>query len=419
MSPSKIQDFGVQCQYMPNLEPIMDNSQTYIPRNIDVAIQQTLARKKSILLLGPRQTGKTTLVNHLESDISISLIQPAVRNHYEREPSSLAEEIEAKYEIENKKPLIVIDEVQLVPELLDVAQDLIDRDIAQFVLTGSSARQLRKAAHMNLLPGRIVYFRLAPFSLSEIPHEDSIEDLLYYGSLPGIVNTESHEMKGVDLQSYVEVYLEEIRAEAVVRNVASFGRFLELAASESGNLVSMRKLSEEIGVAHTTISSYYQILEDCLVVEKVEPLIKTKVRRKLSKSPKYLFFDLGVRRLAAKSGVSLPEKYLGQLFEQFVGLELIRQCQQQTGVRRLYYWRDTKGPEVDWVLEVEGKYIPIEVKWTASPKEKDARHLQTFLQEYDNCERAYVVCRVPRARKLGENIYAIPWQALRDSSLLS
>lgn len=175
---------------------------------------------------------------------------------------------------------------------------------------------------------------------------------------------------------------DEIREEAAVRNIGAFVRFLELAASESGNIVNFNKLSQEIGVAHATIAGYYQILEDCLVAEKIEPLTYTKTRRKLTKSAKYLFFDLGIRRLAAEEGVQLPQKILGQLFEQFIILEFIRRARMLVNKFKVFFWRDHSGPEVDLVLEKDNEYIPIEIKWTTSPLFADCRHLKIFQQEY-------------------------------------
>jgi hypothetical protein len=169
-------------------------------------------------------------------------------------------------------------------------------------------------------------------------------------------------------------------------------------------------------VAHTTIAGYYQILEDCLIAERIEPLFKTKMRRKLMKTPKYLLFDLGVRRLCADEGTQMPTKNLGMLFEQWVGLELLHYARLSEKRVKVYFWRDANGPEIDWVLEKEGRYIPIEVKWTDRPTLADAKHLALFKQEYPEFEVAYVVCQAPRKMKLADKIYALPWQEL--SSLL-
>ena len=384
----------------------------YINRLLTTQLIAALERGKSILLLGPRQTGKTTLIKQLSYDFYMNLAVPAQRLKYEKAPELFTGEIEALAEnFSSRSPLVIIDEVQKVPLLMDAIQDLIDRKIAQFVLTGSSARKLRHAHQINLLPGRVVVLYLSPLSIDEMLTPFAVEDLLYYGSLPHIALEKNLDNKNIDLSSYVTTYLEEeVRAEAVVRNMGSFARFLELAASESGQLVNFSKLSQEIGVAHTTIAEYYQILEDCLIVERVEPLLKSNLRRRLTKTQKYLFFDLGVRRLCAHEGVSLPKEYLGRLFEQLIGLELIRCSRLFSPQIDILFWRDSQGPEVDWVIRKQNLYIPIEVKWSSHVTLSDAKYLQSFLSEYENTQNGYIICRVERKIKLADRIYAIPWQ---------
>lgn len=385
----------------------------YIPRLIEEPIRRAIRRNKSVLLFGARQTGKTTLINRFDASLSLALIKPEVRQRYERSPDLLAGEVEALSDATSaKRPLVVVDEVQKVPALLDVVQDLIDRSRANFILTGSSARKLRRGAAVNLLPGRVATLRLDPFSLREVPARDISERLLY-GSLPGMLAVPDLSDREIDLESYVVTYLEEeVRAEALVRQVGEFARFLELAASESGNIVNLRKLSQEIGVSHTTIGTYYRILEDCLIAERVEPLTRSATRKKLTKSEKYLFFDLGVRRLAAREGAKLSRDTMGRLFEQFIGLELIRCAHATRRALAIRFWRDPDGPEVDWVIDDEGTYTPIEVKWTDSPQGSDARSLDTFLAEYPSAKAGYVVCRVPRRVQLSRRVTAIPWHAV-------
>lgn len=177
----------------------------------------------------------------------------------------------------------------------------------------------------------------------------------------------------------------------MVRNVGVFARFLELAAAESGYIVHFTKLSQELGVSHSTVQSYYQMLEDCLILFRINPFLKTKTRRQLVKSSKYIFFDLGVRRAAAGEGLSLPETQLGRLFQQWVGLQLLYLTRNQLPIAHLYYWRDQNGIEVDWVLEIDQKIIPIEVKWTAHPRPAELSHLRIFMKEYQ-CSIGYVIC---------------------------
>lgn len=387
----------------------------HLKRKIAPSIQHALHRGKSVLLLGPRQTGKTTLIHQqIEHDIYYSFIQPAVRQAYEREPSLLAGEIEA--EIQQKKlrdPIVVIDEVQKVPLILDVVQDLIDRRIARFILTGSSARKLKRGANINLLPGRVVLLHLDPLSLNEMSQPlPSLSTLLLYGSLPGVFTENSISDKDIDLNTYVKTYLEEeVRAEALIRNIGHFAKFLFLAAGESGNLMNFNKLSQEIGIAHTTIANYFQILEDCLLVERIEPLTHSSTRSRLSKAAKFLFFDLGVRRLCAEEGANLPLTTMANLFEQFVGLELIRNARLQNALVKILYWRDHAGPEVDYIIQQNSHYIPVEVKWNERPTKKDCRHLELFLKEY-NATKGYIVCQTPKRFLLAENIIAVPWQEI-------
>ncbi len=384
----------------------------YIERAGAALVQAALRRKKSVLLLGPRQTGKTTLLKRLKSDLFVTLMEPSERQRYEKNPGILKSEVASLKPRNGDRPLVVLDEIQKAPILLDVIQGLIDQSKASFVLTGSSARKLRRGADVNLLPGRVVAIRLDPLHLREDPSR-GLENRLLYGDLPGITQIRSPKDKETDLASYVTTYLEEeIRAESIVRNLASFARFLELAAAESGQIINLRKLSQEIGVAHTTIADYYQILDDCLIAERVESYSESKTRKKLTKTPRYLLFDLGVRRLAANEGTRPPKDRWGQLFEQWVGLELIRLSRNKVPHPTLRFWRDPDGPEVDWVLQSDGRLTPIEVKWSTAPSLRDTRHLEVFLREYPAAKRGYIICQTPRRFKLSASFEAIPWQDL-------
>ena len=386
-----------------------------LPRIMEARVRRVLERGKSVLLLGPRQTGKTTLLQLLQPDLLLNFLRPEVRQRYERAPQLLGAELEALAgRSRRRKPLVALDEVQRVPELVNVVQDLIDRRLARFVLTGSSARKLRRGTGVNLLPGRLVPLRLDPLSLAErVP--PSVEESVIYGSLPGIALTGDAAAREEDLRAYTTLYLEEeVRAEALVRNLGTFGRFLQLAALEAGNISHFRGIAQELGVAHTTVAGYYEILEDCLIAERVEAVSESRTRKKLTKSPRYLFFDLGVRRAAADEGPRQPARVLGALFEQFVGLELLRATRQNAGNLRLQFWRDPDGPEVDWIVVADDRWLPVEVKWSAAPVTRDARHLQTFLAEYPKAQQGIVVCRTPRRFKLAPKITAVPWQEIPD-----
>lgn len=385
-----------------------------IQRTLQEKLSRITKRGKSVLLLGPRQTGKTTLVSQYTADLEITLLIAKTRRQYEADPDQLIREVQALQKTKGKVPLIIIDEIQKVPALMDGVQYLIDKNLGQFILTGSSARKLRHNNNINLLPGRVIQLHLDPFTLEEIPTPyPDIKDFLLYGSLPAISLQTDLSIREEELDSYVDLYLEdEIRAEALVRDIGAFENFLQLAAIESGNIVNFDKISQDIGVARTTIAAYYQILEDCLVAERIEPYTISKTRKKLTKSPKYMLFDLGLRRLAAKEQPTLPVKYMGHLFEQFVGLELIRWARLQEIKPTVHFWRDSSGPEVDWVLNNNGHLLPIEVKWTETPSTRDAKHLEVFLNEYPTATQAYVVCRVSQPQMLSNRIQAISWKDL-------
>jgi len=389
----------------------------YISRDIEKEIRHTLKRGKSVLLLGARQTGKTTLIEEtIDPDICYSFVNPKVRRRYEQSPFLIGDEVEASIQTGElaHQPVVFIDEVQKVPEVLDVVQDLIDRKIATFVLTGSSARKLRRDTNLNLLPGRVILFRLDPLTITEIPTPlPSLETLLLYGSLPGVFIENDDADKETELKSYVNIYLEEeIRAEAMVRNLASFSRFLELAASESGNLINFSKLSQDVGISRYMISEYYQILEDSLIADRIEPITSNRTRHKLSKVPKYLVFDMGIRRLSAGEGIRLPRVIMGKLFEQFIGLELLRASRSILHPFKVRYWREYSGAEIDFIIERDHTYIPVEVKWSEAPTEKDCRHLIKFMAENKSVKQAYIVCRTPRKFIVTKNILAIPWEEL-------
>jgi len=387
----------------------------YIKRLIEDPLKNTLQNGKSVLLLGARQTGKTTLLKHLQmSDISYTLLDPELRLRLEKSPNLLRQEILGyAMHSKNKQPLVIIDEVQKVPALMDVIQLLIDNQEAQFILTGSSVRKLRRHSQFNLLPGRVINFHLDPLSLLELPASSlHLESLLLYGSLPGIYLDKNVELKQAELKSYVTNYLEEeIRGEALVRQLASFSQFLELATSESGKQINFSKLSQDLGISRHTITEYFSILEDCLIVDKIEAITQTSTRRRLTKSVKYLFFDMGICRVLSGQGVELSSKVLGEMFEHYVGLELLRLLRLQPQ-GKLRFWRDHAGPEVDYVIEMGKQYIPIEVKWTDSPKVHDVKHLVKFMSEYPCQELGYIICRCDRPLLLQNNILALPWKQL-------
>ncbi len=388
----------------------------YVSRIIESNIKTALARGKSVLLLGARQTGKTTVIQtQIKPDLSYSFAKAHTRLRYEANVELFEKELEAKIKTYSQKPLIFIDEVQKIPQVMDIIQVFIDEGAAQFILSGSSARKLKHGKNINLLPGRVVSLSMSPLVYNEMfTINPPLEDILLYGTLPGIISGTDHAYRETDLYSYVTTYLEdEIRAEAAVRNIGHFTRFLEVAAGEAGKVQNFSRISQDIGIAHSTVANYYQLLEDCLIVHRIDPLTESQTKRRLIKSPKYLFFDLGIRRACANEGVRLPQAHLGYLFEHYVGNELISLSQFISPQIKLRHWQDAAGPEVDYVIDYAHHYAPIEVKWTDKPGKSDARHLKKFIEEYPT-QQAYIICRTPQAYQVDDNITAVPWQNIQS-----
>ncbi len=216
-----------------------------------------------------------------------------------------------------------------------------------------------------------------------------------------------------ELNSYVSLYLEEeVRKEALVRNLTAFSQLLRLSCIESGRIANFSKISQDIGLSHNTVSEYYRILQDCLIVRRIEALTQTPSRRTLSKSPKFILFDLGGRRAGTQEGLSPSREHMGHLLEQFVGLDLLNQIECFFRRASLYYWRDHNGPEVDYVIEYNNTYISIEVKFTSKPSEKDIKHLKVFKEEYATVGNGYVIADIPFPLELESRIITLPWHQL-------
>lgn len=399
----------------------------YLEKNLKLLVN----KKYSALILGPRQTGKTTLVleilkkkkNHLE----YLLQNPSVRLEMETDPSRIINEIRAV----SPKPLVFIDEAQKVPEIFDSVQLLVDEKSANFILTGSSARKLKRK-QVNLLPGRIKRFFLDPLLWGEMGliKENNLQELkignlnrrvnydftdsLIYGSLPGIVTLPEADREDF-LKTYSQIYLEEeIRAEALLREIGAFSRFLELAAMESGTNPNFTKLSNESGVSQPSIKEFYQILVDTLVVERVDPYLKNSRKRILSSSRHY-FFDIGVRNALAR--LPLEKKTVnsqkGLLFEHAVILEIIRRTRILNKNYRVCYWRTSGGAEVDCVIDCGTFIIPIEIKSSVHVSSAEIKGLKIFLQDYkDIAPQGYVITMGSRKEKIADNITVLPWFCL-------
>lgn len=378
-------------------------------RAIFEKIKKQVNAGRSVLLLGPRQVGKTTLCQQFKFDLEVNLASIREKQAFEKDPGRLEKIIEAS----PKKMFVYIDEIQKIPELFNSIQVLIDKKKAQFLVTGSSARKIKQQVDFNLAPGRLLNFRLDPLSLAEHPLE--LESILSFGQLPAICREKNIEQKELELRSYVENYIEEeIRNETRLRNIAPFARFIELAAIKSGQISNFSEISKDLGPTVATIQNYYQILEDTLFVERIDPYLKSSSRKKLTKSSRYLFFDLGVRRILSDESKRQTPDRKGELFEHLVGNEILKWIRTSNNGAKLFFWRDADGPEVDWLVEFNGRLLPIEVKVKAKPDSKSIRHLKTFMAEYKSAKQALVVCGTDIPFQIEENIKAVSIENLAN-----
>lgn len=405
-------------------------------------LREKLTRPYVHLVFGARQTGKSTLLRSLlpPESLVINLADPKERTRHLADPGAFMDLCRG-LPADQQGQFVFVDEAQAVPTVFDSVQHLYDSDKTRwrFVLCGSSARKLRRIG-ANLLPGRSFYHRLLPLTLAEHPAKEPpipyavsplpfpwgeghphtqpfpAEDLLTrlaFGDLPGVVAAPESDRAEL-LRAFAFVHLEEeIRREALVKDWGAFVRFMQLAAAESGQLVNFASIAQESGVSQPTVKSYYQLLEDMFVGFRVEAFSRSR-RKALLSTPKFLFFDLGVRHAAA--GVTASRDVVlvnpGSFFEQWVGIELWKRLQ-YLGEGKLFHLRTKDGSEIDFIIERGGTLTPVEVKWTERPTVQDARHLLTFLKEHPKqAKHGYVVCRCPAPLRIHDQVTALPWFCL-------
>ena len=345
----------------------------------------------SILLFGPRGVGKTTFIQDLHRDhiFTVNLLDADTLLRYSRRKQALKEDVLQKIKTDQIR-YCFIDEVQKIPELLDVVHDLIQSTHCQFLISGSSARKLKRSG-VNLLAGRALQYYLYPFAYAEIKHQFKLSEVLQFGTLPSVFTAE-HALKIKILQTYVNTYLrEEIQAEGLVRNLGSFSRFLDVAASQCGDILSYQNVAQGCQVSPKTVQGYYSILEDTLVGFRLEPWLKS-LKKRLVAHPKFYFFDTGVTNAINHRLTSLLDpQTTGRLFEQLLILETYRMAHYLGSEARLFYWRTEHGAEIDLLIEKHGQLTgAFEFKSTAEVSARDFSGLKAFGQEHSTVPRQLV-----------------------------
>lgn len=367
----------------------------FIPRILNI---KHLLSKKSHFLFGPRAIGKSSLIKHDLNDqaLIIDLLHSETYMRLLANPSQLESMIAL-----DEKPFTVIDEIQRVPPLLNEVHRLIEKSQIRFLLTGSSARKLKRHG-VNLLAGRARQAELYPLTYHELSNFN-LSRYLQYGGLPMVALSDEPEE---DLDAYVHTYLEEeIKAEALVQKLPAFSRFLQLSALTSGTTLNFTSIASDSGVSNTTLREYYQILEDTFLGFLVLPW-QHSVKRKAIATARFYYFDTGVKNRLAKF-IAIPEQtdLFGQAFEHFIAMELRAYISYFRKKLSLCFWRTVEGQEVDFII---GNQVAIEVK---AAKKVSAKHLKglNYLMEEKKLQKYYLVSQDPIALKEGA-IYILPWE---------
>jgi predicted AAA+ superfamily ATPase len=377
----------------------------------------TLARStKSVLLLGPRQTGKSTLMATLAPELTINLAHEATYLEFARSPRELDERL-AALPRGRARHTVLIDEVQRLPSLLNTVQALLDRpgNRLRFLLTGSSARKLRRG-NANLLPGRIHTYHLGPLVTGECDYALDTRQVLATGTLPGILTDADPASRRKTLRSYAATYLkEEVQAESLTRNLEGFARFLHVAAEWAGHHLDLSKLAAAAQVARQSVTRYFEILEDTLIVLRTEPFAKSP-RRRLVQHPKFFFFDVGVRNgLLGSFDVSADR--IGALFEHLVFSQLVAASAAADQDVRIASYRTEHGAEVDFVVERGREVWALELKASSNVGTSDLRALRAFADFYGKAHTPMVLY-LGDVRKRVAGVDVVPWQeGLREMRL--
>jgi len=349
----------------------------------------SLPHDYSFFLFGARGVGKSTLLrgNFLaEHCFWIDLLKPATESRYVQNPDLLFEEVRA---LPDSITHIVIDEVQKVPKLLDVVHSLIESSDKYFILTGSSARKL-KAGGANLLAGRAFVKKLYPFSFVELGSEFNLDQALAIGMLPKVWDFKNQNDQYDFLEAYTYTYLkEEVWAEHLIHKLEPFRKFLEVAAQNNGKLVNYANISRDCGVDDKTVKTYFSILEDTWIGFMLEPY-QHSFRKRLSQTPKFYFFDLGVVRTLARTHriPLIPQTFgYGDYFEQFIIIEVYKLCQYFHPDYRLSFIRTKDDMEIDLVIERPGQpLLLIEIKSTAQIDESMLSTLKRVKKDLPEAE---------------------------------
>jgi len=338
---------------------------------------------KSFFLFGPRGTGKTTWVkNTFPHAVYIDLLEAEIFNDLLANPQRLEQFIP-----KDSKDWIIIDEVQRIPELLNEVHRLIEKYKYTFILTGSSARRLRRKGP-NLLGGRALTYSLHPLTAIELGKDFDLNHSSKYGQLP-CAYTDSDPKSY--LESYVKTYLEEeVRQEGLTRNLGAFYRFLEAASFSQGSILNISSVARECSIERKVVENYFTILEDLLIAYRL-PIFSKRAKRRLVAHPKFYFFDIGVyRTLRPMGSLDIPEEVEGAAFDTLFFQELIAINDALSLGYTISYWRTSNNMEVDFVLYGDKGIHAFEIKRTGKMTKTMLRGLKSFLKDYPMAKAYFI-----------------------------
>lgn len=378
---------------------------TYIERFVDI---NSKLERKSLFLFGPRQTGKTAyIVNQLSSPrLSWTLLDNELYRDLSVRPSILRNTLKAKGINDG---IVILDEIQRLPDLLNEVHMLIEETGIHFLLTGSSARKLKKKG-VNLLGGRAGRLLFHPLVYPEIKdYGSSLDDIFRTGLLPASFTCDDPD--GF-LSDYVGLYVkEEIEAESVVRSLPPFWKFLRTVAASSGDIVNFENTARDIGISGVSVREWYNILTDTLIGFEVPPFRKTKIR-KPNASSKYYLFDVGVtRKLQGLSAIDDGSAEFGRYFENYIAAE-IRSALDYSGIDRegLSYWHAQSGQEVDFIIQDK---VAVEVKSARRVSKRDLKGLMALMEE-GLMEKYILVSREDYPQLLDNGILILPYKVFLE-----
>ncbi|VAW15551.1 hypothetical protein MNBD_BACTEROID05-257 [hydrothermal vent metagenome] len=385
----------------------------YTKRTLESILKESSAQFPALIVTGPRQSGKTTLLKHLFGNTHnyVSLDNPDIRLIAINEPELF---------LENYKPPVIIDEAQYAPGLFPYLKILIDQKRSrngQFLLTGSQSFPLM-AGVSESLAGRIAVFTLLSFSLKEqikkkLLTYDQIRKLSLRGGYPDLA-VHKNKNSRIWFNSYLQTYLErDVRQLRQIGDLNDFQRFLELLASINGCVLNKSTLANDLGVSVNTIKAWISVLEASHQIVLIKPFYKNKGKR-ITKSPKIYFLDTGF--LCFLNGWSSKEQIFkgplaGQFFESIVLNEILRSFYHEGELPRVYWWRTSHGEEVDFIVERDGKLLPIEVKMTSRIHKGLAKNLDSFCRLFhDDINQGILVNLSNKKIKITDKIISMPFQ---------